>query len=327
MLAQILDNDEAKKDIDVVLARLLAAAKARLSGQTQEGEGPDLHQLVAEHAPTSWRFTHRTPNGRLWSEAVGREVSRNEFVTSTTTPLIGVCSEARDIPRTCDQKPCRLELIRAVQVELGVLWSDLMHTLPSARDVNLNEKTEAAKQFWAQIVMCWTRPQTFQVERSKGPGGDDKVVPRASLVSRVCQQLREYRAASHTSGTREHWRQVQNAFEAYWRSYVDETGELRTALAMRWNLPSQIGGGLTLSGVSDQESLTRLGKSYGCLNSTDMPPARMSDGTRLAVLAPNLVNELMSVPTDEQDETLTDENDTQQVSVGDFSTHEETYVE
>jgi hypothetical protein len=221
----------------------------------------------------------------------------------TPSDLIEACAGARDAPLDGQGEPDRLPLIKALQAELGVLWSDLLGRLPATRDVDLSHDTEAARKFRQALILIWTRPQTFEVRKATDGDGKD-VAARASLAFRVRYQAREYLEGRAQPLNREKWRVVQEAFVAWWRPFLTDDGEPRIALAMRWELASQVG--VELPGVDDQASLTTLAKGFGCLSLTDTPPARMADGTRLATLAAPLTDELLSRPADDPEDDFTD---------------------
>ena len=230
---------------------------------------------------------------------------RSEFVTFTGSDLLEACDNAKDAPRDAEGMPDRLPLIRALQAELGVLWSDLMGRLPAEKDVDLGQATEAGRRFRRDVILMWSKPQTFELRKATEPG-DREAAARASLASRVRYQARDYLRNENRMmpQPRERWRQIQDAFAAWWRPYMGADGGLRIALAMRWELAASVG--VPLPGVSDQTSLTTLGQRFGCLAcdtviAEDKISDRLSGGTHLAILHPSIVDELLSQPCDDED--------------------------
>jgi hypothetical protein len=302
ILAQLMGENADVAQIDATLTRLIGHAAERLRAP-EEDDGPTLREIVAEKVPAAWLLRCRTARG-LWSEAGGgREVGRAEFVTHTPEWLLEAAAKARDAPKSLDGTPIRPDLKRAIVVELEILWSNLVSTLPTEADVDLGTETEKAAAFRRATVRLWKRTQTFEVVK----GHESKigeVAARASLASRVQTQARDYLKRLVSPPPRERWREVQRAFDAWWRPWVDADGEVHILLAMRYTLTDQ--AGVELPGVRDQTSLTALGKGFGVLQ--DPPPgvpAVLSGGpgqARLGVLSLELARELLSEPLEDPED-------------------------
>jgi hypothetical protein len=176
-----------------------------------------------------------------------------------------------------------------VQVELGVVWADLLSTLPPAANVDLGRDTERGRAFRQAVIHLWKVPVTW--EKVQSTAGD--TATRASLVSRVISK--KIHAAGQEKG-RDRGQAVHPACDAWWRNWTDPEGELRTLLAMRWTLGRQVG--IELPGVKDEDSLTRLGTQFGVLQKLpEGIPSRLSGGThRVAVLSLDLSQELLEMP-------------------------------
>jgi hypothetical protein len=285
-LAQI-DPAASRETTARAFAELIGLATLSLTPKGSRA-GPTVREVVADRATQALQVRHRADRG-LWSEAQGREIPRNEFVTYTPNWLIDAAAAASDAPRDPDGAPNRPGILRAIRTELEALWSDLYDTLPQASDTDLGAETAAGRKFREAMVRLWTRTATF--EKTQTDQGD--LVARASLVSRVRSVSAPYRVGTATPGNREAWREVQRAFSAWWRPEV-RGGEIRVLLAMRWELVGQVG--VELPGVSDQGSLTRLGRRFGVL---DPAPAALSGGAaRLAVLSPRFTDELLENPAE-----------------------------
>jgi hypothetical protein len=81
---------------------------------------------------------------------------------------------------------------------------------------------------------------------------------------------------------------------------VTTDGELTILLAMRWELPYQIR--VELPGVENQETLTGLGRKFKVLWEEPRVSSVTSDGkSRLAVLGPDLIQELLDDPAQWQE--------------------------
>ena len=280
-------------EADSVLIRLVADAKTRMESQT-EPDGPTIHDVVAKRLPASLALTHRTARG-VWSEAFSREITRGDFLGQLATSLLEACAEAGDGPDS------RHNLIKAVETELKVVWADLMATLPSEENVDLGEATAAGRRFRAAIIAVWTRPRLLERERT-AQGAE--VGRSASLVSRIRRPAHEYLDGVTPVELRERWREIHPAYAAWWRPYSEQDGgQVRIALAMRHDLAGAIG--VDLPECNDQASMRRIGERYRCFageiaTADGMLPHMLSGGVhRLAVLSPELVNELICWPMED----------------------------
>lgn len=289
----LADGVDRGPEIRKTFGLLLAWGAREAQRPPGEDDAPTVAELLAEKAPPAWGFTHRTERGELWSETRGRSVCRGEFVGSCPSWLIETVGVARDVPRSADGCPVRPDLIRAIQSEMVVLWSDLMERLPEAAAADLGACSEAGRRFREAVVALWTRPETFEVQ--KVPGGGDTAA-RASLASRVRRQEREEMRSN--AG----WHRIAGAFDAWWRGYLTADGEARIALAMRWTLAVQMR--TPLPGVHDERSLSDVGRSLGVLDldpkaNQTVPDMTSGGRERLAVLLPDLVDEILSQPMED----------------------------
>jgi hypothetical protein len=300
VIRQMLGDDPARDKIGDVLTALLAHAAGRLANK-QAPSGPTIYEILSGKAPEALQLACRTERG-MWSERRGAEICRADFVTSATPELIVECEKASDAPR--DEKGVlnRAGLIRLVQLEMGVLWAHLIGTLPPAEHVELGKNTEAGKKFREAMVALWTRTQTFEVVKDR-EAANGEIIARSSLVSRVHTRAKDYLADPPLvyPAPREKWRRIQHAFDAWWRPWADKEGQIHILLAMRASLAGQTC--VDLPGVSDQVSLTRLGGQFGV---TQSPPPGVGDvfnrgKMRLAVLALDLAEELLSQPMDDDE--------------------------
>jgi len=291
------NKQETADTIDGVLARIIADAAEQLKATDQEGA--TIYEIVKSEVPKQFGFAYRTDRG-AWSETRRCEVSRSDFVCFVPSWLLDLASTAVNAPLNQSGNINRTTLLRAVRSEIEVVWSDLMERLPWMQNTELKQDTAAGKKFREAMVRLWTATRTFEVSRSIEGTSGEAVAARASLLSRAKTQAKEYLSGRVTPGTRERWREVQKAFSAWWRPYVNE-GELTILLAMRWELVGQIG--IELPGVSDQASLTALGTQFGVLETAPPVTAMLSGGAkRLAELSLTLVGEMLEDPTTEDQE-------------------------
>lgn len=203
----------------------------------------------------------------------------------------------------------RVALLYRFEVELRILWSDMMASLPTAEGAKLGQQTAAGRRFRELVSRVWTRPQTFEVvKQHEAQAGE--IASRASLISRVRTQAKPYLIDSTPLAPRERWREIHRAFAAWWRPWMTGEGELHLLLAMRWELPGQVG--IDLPPVTDQHSLNAMGERFGVFMLTPPVPAVLSGGkTRLAVLSLDFAEELLEQPmddppTDEAEGTVTE---------------------
>jgi hypothetical protein len=294
LLRQFLGEDPAAPKIASVLTEILADAATRLAQQGKP-EGPTVREIVAGKVPKALQLVCRSERG-LWSETLGEEVHRCDIIAFTPDWLITECGRAGDAPRDGNGRANRADLVRVVQIELGIVWADLLSTLPLAAAVDLGRETERGRQFGHAMIRLWKTPQTWEKQAT----ATSDTATKASLASRVATKFQK------RGQDRIKWEAVHPACDAWWRPHVFPGGELRPLLGMRWTLPGQVG--IALPGVTDEDSLTRLGKRFGILG--DPPegvPSRLSGGkNRLAVLTTDFCEELLETPSEDAEENPRD---------------------
>lgn len=297
-LAGLLPEDSPDRaEADQLVRRIIAGAADALAQTPAARAGPTLGAIIRELVPTELQAKYRTERG-IWSEAKPGEMTRSEFMAFLPGDLLTAAQQAVDLPRSEDGEVDRMDLVRRIKLELEVCWADLLRTLPLATGAELGEHTAAGRAFHTAMVLLWTRPHTFElVKAEEGQAGT--LASRASLISRVQSKARAYLSGRAGAGLEVGgWQRVHQAFAAWWRPHTGQGGEVAVLLALRWELASQIG--VNLPGVSDQESLTRLGERYGVLHARPPVSGRTDRGdTRLAVLSQAMTDELLSVPVDE----------------------------
>jgi hypothetical protein len=198
-----------------------------------------------------------------------------------------------------------MELLKMITGKLGITWASILATLPTQRDVDLGANTAAGRQFRSEMIRLWTTPHTWEIPKNgDGTASEHISATKASLVSRVQSQFRRWQRAGSVIVKKQAWRHIHPALSGWWRvGEVD--GELRVYLAMRWELASQVRQELTA--VTDQDSLTDLGKKFRVLAKdpvvADRTPGSKGDERqlRLAILSDDLTDELLSNPAEDFD--------------------------
>jgi putative DNA primase/helicase len=285
VLAAHLTGQDApdRSAVDRALTVLLTGAAEAVERATASPSGPTLAEIVAEIVRPALDLRYRTQRGTVWSEAQGRELSRSDVIAYTPDSLVRQAAQAADAPTG------RAALLRAVTAELAVLWASLVPSLPlaaAAAATATATAAAAAKAFRSAMVLLWTRPVTFEIDRAATGGGT--VASRASLVSRVRSKFGQ----PETPDQSKRWQQIQAAHSAWWRrSVTPGDGEHVILLSLRWELCHQIG--VELPGVTCQNDLTTLGERYGVLDRQPPAATRLSGGSRLAVLSQDLTGELL----------------------------------
>ena len=305
--AHLADDAEAAKQVDAVVARLVVAAADVIDAKPspEAGGKTTIETVVAQMVPDALRLVCRTDRG-AWSEARGGEITRGDFCSFTPSWLLEEAGKAADAPRDAGDVVNRPLLLRSIKGELEVLWADLLHSLPAAAGADLGRDSAAGRKFREAMVRLWARTVTFEVQKTVEGTGGEAVAARASLVSRVRSKFKAFKDGRVTPEPRERWREVQTAFSAWWRPWIDGNGEVVPLLAMRWELVCQIG--IELPGVSDQASLTALGERYGVTDPSPPVATVVSGGKqRLAVMTPAFAAELMENPVEieDQDDSVT----------------------
>ena len=140
-----------------------------------------------------------------------------------------------------------------------------MRSLPPLADADMGRDSAAGRVFWEAMVRLWTATRTFEVAKAVAGTAGETTAARASLISRVRSQAKDYLAGSTSPRAREAWRPIQQAFDGWWRpDTTPGDGEIGVLLAIRWRLTGQVG--VELPGVTDQASLTALGVRFGCID-------------------------------------------------------------
>ncbi len=292
------------EEVERLFMKIVADA-GRRADAPPVSEGPTVAEIVRSKAPLMWQLVCRTDKG-AWSEAKPGELSRSEFVNGTTEELMEECAKAADAPRQANGQAVRHDLLRMVQAELGITWASILATLPTQRDVDLAADTAAGRRFRSEMIRLWTTPGTWEIpKKADGKPSDHIGATKASLVSRLQTQHKKWLQSGAVPADREPWRKIHPALSAWWR--VGELhGEIKVYLAMRWELGPQVRQELTA--VTDQDSLTRLGKQFGMLSDGTPVPDRTGGSTpnetqkRLAILSDALTEELLSNPADDLNE-------------------------
>ncbi|MGQ0634225.1 MAG: hypothetical protein ACT4QC_06430 [Planctomycetaceae bacterium] len=285
--------DAPAVDIEATLDRLLTDAQARLDQkELDDEEGPTVREIVFDEVPKTFDLRYRTLDGKVWSEAWGRAVSRQEFVTFTPASLMDSCRNASDAESS------ELKQLRAVQAALSVLWATLMQQLPmhAADAEGLGADSRDAKRVKAAVHRLFTRPVLSKSVTIMNGNPSETGQVRASLASLLEEEFKRYIQGKQVP-ERESWKYVRTAIAAYWRPARGSDGRVAQLVAMRYDLFDQLN--MPCDGITDQTSLTRLGTRYGIVSDTPAVTARLTGGGRLAVLTDEMTREIFSHPTDD----------------------------
>lgn len=224
-------------------------------------------------------------------------MKRQDFLGYTPSGLIDAASEAADAPLRQDGTVNRPALLKTIEVELKILFADLMQTLPCAADADLQEHSAAAKEFRNAMTRILTTPQTWET-------GQNGACQRASLISRAAA-MSKFRSRANTKV----WKRVLSAVNLWLRPGVSDDGEIVMLVAIRWELAHQIK--IPLFGVVDQDSLVALGVRYGVIDPNPPVPTKTDHGNkRVAVLKREFIEPLLGdarVGADGPDEGVEDE--------------------
>ncbi len=190
------------------------------------------------------------------------EISRSQFLERyNSNVLLDLCYVASDAPVDDEGVVQRGSLAKVMTRELQLLWGDLLGSLLSEDEADLDRRSLAVRQFRDDILRVWTKPVNMTINKHQvGTGARDwmPLASRSSLASKVNRMLRETLAPGK-------WHRIQEGYDAWLR--VEETeiagGELvpQIHLAMRYTLPDQIG--VKLTDVRLQKTLVARGKKYG----------------------------------------------------------------
>jgi hypothetical protein len=288
-------TDPAEGAIQGALGELLVYSAECLDNRPAE-EGPLLRDLVFNRVQEQFKVTHRTEVG-LWSETLG-EVRRAEFVTHCPEWLVIAAAECRGMPRDINGEPVRHDIARAIEAELKILYATLRERLPLAADIPGDkslEDTEAARRFKTALLLCWTKICT--AEHLKVPEGED-ASRRASLIRRVQTAAEPYLGNEARPPQGVGWQRAHPSYSAWWRPWRDDqSGEVRLYLALRWDLPDQVG--VPLPGVRDGHTLARLGRRFGVTDpDPSVTPSLAKREARLTVLSREVTDYLLAEPGD-----------------------------
>ena len=296
--------DPAKAAIQNILGELLVYVANRLDSKPEE-EGPLLRDLVFNRVQEQFKIRFRTDAG-LWSETLG-EVRRAEFITHCPEWLVIEAGKCRGMPRDINGDPVRHDIARAIEAELKILYATLRESLPMAADAPLTEGTEAGRKFKEQLFLIWTKICT--AEHLNVPEGEE-ASRRASLIRRV-QTAAEAFLKLMKPSRKVGWQRAHPSYSAWWRPWIDPvSGEVRVYLAMRWDLPAQVG--VPLPGVRDGRTLTELGRMFNLFDPDPaVPPVTTNGEARLSVLNRDITDCLLSEPENPPEEDGTAEQESE----------------
>jgi hypothetical protein len=287
--ALIAKHEEAgdKEQVERFLTSVLAWAVEQLNRPPESAVGDTVLSIVAARVPEMLGLTYRTARG-LWSEAEGCEMRRADLMGFVPTEMLITAAAGCDAPKGL--RP----LLGAVKDALEVVWADLRQSLKPAAE--LKEDTPARRAFHDAVVRIWKTTRTWEVDRGK----DRMTASRVSLAGMVERASHSFVSCTSPPERRQKWKRVREDVDAWWRPTVMEDGRCSVHLAMRHTLAEQVG--VTVPEAEDQKRFTELGLSYGVFTDAGCVSGRLSDGTRLSVLAQPVSERILAAVEDDADE-------------------------
>jgi hypothetical protein len=268
-----------------IIGRILAGAAAAVDQeQAAPRRGPTVADILAEKVPPRFRLVFRTERG-AYSEKRGAEITAADFAKFCPRWLVDACGKAVNCP------PNRLTLHRIMRAELESLWATLVEALPTEDQANVGPKSPAAKRFRGKVEEVLTDTITFEAHRTLMGTSGEAVSARSSLIERVRAEAEPYLKRRQRPAKRERWRQAQRSFDCWWRPATVK-GKTTILIGLRFRIGFQTKK--VLPGVVDQESFRRQCERAGI--SVRIKGGRLTDGSRLVVLAPRFVRKLLAQP-------------------------------
>jgi hypothetical protein len=284
-IAKHVTNADPLK-IDMALGQLMLLA-SEMASKVRVRDGETVREIVARVVTEDFRPAYRTPAG-FFSESRGQEIRRQDLIGYTPSSLVDLAESAVDAPRRDDGQIIRTALLKSIKAELEIQFADMVRSLPLATEANLAEKSAAGREFAAAMVRMLTLPKTWEASK-------DGNARRASIVSRAASAITSH--LTHNRKPTRSWIRVLDACNCWWRIGVLEDGEIVPLIAIRYELAHQIG--VTLPGVSDEESLVVLGVKFGVIDSAPPVSARTNQNSvRLAVLKREFIEPLLTAAGD-----------------------------
>jgi hypothetical protein len=274
-------------DPEPVVGLILAEAAAAIDQQEAAGtQGPTIADIIAQQVPGRFKLVFPTDRG-AYSETRGAELTVVDFSRYMPGWLVHECERANDCPSN------RTALFKRMQGELQSLWSTIVEQLPTEDQANVGPTSPAARRFRYKLIEVITSPITFEVSKTLAGTSGEVVSARSSLVERIRTQAEDYLAGFIPPSPREFWRQSQRAFDCWWRP-AKVRGKTTIMVALRYRLGFQTK--IPLPGVFDQDSLRSQCLRSGVIAPNPRVRNRLTDGSRLVILSPAFVRELLAQP-------------------------------
>ncbi len=281
-IAQHVPDPAARLKIDLAVGQVITQAD-ELASRPVVRVGESMAEVVARIIAEDYRPAYRTPGG-FFAEARGHEVRRQDMIGYTPSRLVAAAADAIDAPDK------RAPLLKSLKAELEIFFADLIQSLPSATEAELQEHSAAAGEWRGAMRRLLTMPKTWEAAIEGHPP------KRASLISRAANVLRSLRGGPQAGGKpRKAWHRVLDAVSCWCRLHVVADGEVVPYIAVRYEVAHQIG--VALPGVVDEDSLRNLGRRYGVINPAPLVPSK-AQGVTLAVLATGFLEPLLAAEGD-----------------------------
>ncbi|MHB1158465.1 MAG: phage NrS-1 polymerase family protein [Phycisphaerales bacterium] len=270
------------------LQRTLEVRSADATNAAAIGGGQTMYEIALTHMREALQLAFVDDGGNIWSERLGRFLTRNDFTSHVDPQLLAKLSPAVNYAAPTDADPTKP--IRHLQLELKAVWTALIQSLPSEiAATTLGPDSKAAGFFRDTIHRIWLTPETWM--KFDADGAQPAHVERMSLASRVRDLVGLAR------GREPRWDRVLKGVNAFYRVEKDVDGNPVVWLGMRVDLCRGEIKGVHLSGVTvrSQHDMSTLMHRYGLADTTGFIDRLREDTQqrRICVLSQAVTNYLI----------------------------------
>jgi DnaB-like helicase N terminal domain len=247
----------------------------RADARRNTGSGPrdgetTIVRVITDYLQARYRPIFRRAD-RLWSEALGREITRSEACSAPTSDLIPALLAASDYPASTPHGPDRSRVPGVYRQWAPIAWQDLIRHVPDEAD-SPEIADAAGEQFRGAVAQLLAAIESLSYRRD---GAERTEVQRRSLID-WCKLFA--RAGP--------WRSVRSL--AIW-CRLD--GDGRVAIAIHQRLAGQVGRGHLLPYT--HRRLVQLAEMYG------VGSGRRTSSARILELTPEYIAEQLAQPGEE----------------------------
>jgi hypothetical protein len=282
-------TDSEKVELENILEKFVAAVPGEAARAQEEAirGGESISQIVFRHLRTL-EPKYQDGFGAIFFERRGL-LRRHELV-GVTPQLVDECRGAVDVPPANSKGIVPLpSLLRAVKAAIEVGWGDLLQTLGPPPSAQLLHTSRAAQEFRVALNSVFKKTGTWEVN-----GTFQKRASLASKAGRFVEDWQRAMAQSSKQTPPRRWSQVIDNVDGCWILLAPDrkTAVWTCYIGIRFDLPIQIGYGLSLPNVSSQDDLFKLGVMFGVVD--PHPPVRAKiKNLDLAVLTNDFTEALL----------------------------------